>query len=225
VLRSIERDLYVAEQPLRFFGVPVGARMTVIKLASGGVLLYSPIAATDELKAEIEALGPVRVLVAPNRWHHLFVAGWQAIAPGAETFIAQGLQKKRSDLQHTGVCENCVEGFGADVALQSMEGAPLIGETVMLHRPSRTLVCCDLVHNVQDDAPGLQRAWMRLLGGYGGVKTNLLDRLAVRDRAALRASVEKVLAWDFDRIVVAHGRVCDSGGRQALRDAYAWLLS
>jgi hypothetical protein len=32
-----------------------------------------------------------------------------------------------------------------------------------------------------------------------------------------------MLAWDFDRIVVAHGDVIASGGREVLRRAYAWL--
>jgi len=34
-----------------------------------------------------------------------------------------------------------------------------------------------------------------------------------------------ILAWDFDRVVVAHGEVLESGGREALRQGYAWLLT
>jgi hypothetical protein len=34
-----------------------------------------------------------------------------------------------------------------------------------------------------------------------------------------------MLAWDFDRIVIAHGEVLESGGREALRAGYAWLLA
>jgi hypothetical protein len=33
-----------------------------------------------------------------------------------------------------------------------------------------------------------------------------------------------MLAWDFDRIVVCHGQVLPSGGKEALTRAYDWLL-
>jgi hypothetical protein len=50
------------------------------------------------------------------------------------------------------------------------------------------------------------------------------ERLLVRDRAALRRSLRRVLAWPFERVVVAHGEVCERGGRQELARAYAWAL-
>jgi hypothetical protein len=45
----------------------------------------------------------------------------------------------------------------------------------------------------------------------------------VKDRAALRASVDTVLSWDFERVVVCHGEVLEHGGREALRSGFAWL--
>jgi hypothetical protein len=196
--------------------------MTVVQLGGGGVILYSPIAATPALQEAVAALGEVRFILAPNRFHHLFASGWQKAAPAAETWIAGGLAKKRKELAHTGTLAECAP-LDRDVAHYAMRGAPILDETVMLHKPTRTLVCCDLVHNVQAEAPFGQRVLMRLLGGYGGVKTSLLDRVAVKDRAAARASVDTILSWDFDRIVMAHGVVCESGGKDALRAAYAWL--
>ena len=46
----------------------------------------------------------------------------------------------------------------------------------------------------------------------------------MRDRAAARQSLEQILAWDFDRVIVAHGDIRESGGREALKAGYAWLL-
>jgi hypothetical protein len=57
-----------------------------------------------------------------------------------------------------------------------------------------------------------------------GFGPTYLERLLVRDRAAARRSLERILAWDFERVVVAHGAVLESGGREALRAAYTWLL-
>jgi hypothetical protein len=40
----------------------------------------------------------------------------------------------------------------------------------------------------------------------------------------VRASLERILAWDFDRVVVTHGDVVEHGGAEALRHAWAPLL-
>ena len=40
----------------------------------------------------------------------------------------------------------------------------------------------------------------------------------------LERDVERVLDLDFDRIIVSHGEVLESGGRDALAKGYAWLL-
>jgi hypothetical protein len=44
-----------------------------------------------------------------------------------------------------------------------------------------------------------------------------------RDRKAARASLERVLQWDFDRIIMAHGEVLQSGGKTAMQKAFRWL--
>ena len=66
---------------------------------------------------------------------------------------------------------------------------------------------------------------MQLLRSYGRFGPSTLDPWLIRDRSAARQSLERILAWDFDRVVVAHGDVLERGGREALRAGYAWLLS
>ncbi len=100
---------------------------------------------------------------------------------------------------------------------------PPQNESVFYHAATRTLICADAVHNAGADRPFSNKLFLSLVGGYGGFKTNLLDRLATRDKAASRASVERILAWDFERVVMAHGTVLEQGGKDAFRRAYAWL--
>jgi hypothetical protein len=66
---------------------------------------------------------------------------------------------------------------------------------------------------------------MRLVRSYGRFGPSKLDPLLIRDRRAARQSLEHVLGWDFDRVVVAHGDVLESGGHEALRQGYSWLLT
>ena len=54
-------------------------------------------------------------------------------------------------------------------------------------------------------------------------KPHRIVRLAVRDRAAARAAVHRILEWDFDRVIVTHGAVLERGGRERFAAAFAYL--
>ena len=74
---------------LRVFGVlGLPIRMTVLRLSSGDILMHSPTRFDARLKAEIEAHGPIRHLVAPNIAHWSFLAEWQRQCPDAVTWAA-----------------------------------------------------------------------------------------------------------------------------------------
>jgi hypothetical protein len=47
--------------------------------------------------------------------------------------------------------------------------------------------------------------------------------MAFRDKQAARRSVAAILEWDFDRVVVSHGQVLETGGHEQFRAAFAWL--
>lgn len=68
-----------------------------------------------------------------------------------------------------------------------------------------------------------KRLLLRMLRAYGQFGPSLIARLSLKDRAALRRSIEAVLAWDFERITVTHGDVVEKHGRAVLREAYAFL--
>ncbi len=224
LLRAIDEGLWIADAPQRFLGLQVGSRMTVVRLADDSLLLHSPVAATASLVGQVLALGPVSCLVAPNRFHHLHVQSWQQACPAARTWVAPGLTAKRPDLRIAGVLCDQPEPAWAEVLEQLLvQGFPLANEVVFFHRATATLVATNLAFNFGADSPALTRlaVW---LGRGGPLRTTVLERLAVRDRAAHRASLECILAWPFERVVVAHGDICEHGGREALARGYAWLL-
>jgi hypothetical protein len=64
----------------------------------------------------------------------------------------------------------------------------------------------------------------RLWGGWrAGVRPTPAFRATTTDRDAARESIERILRWDFDRIVIGHGEMVETGGKAALRAAYEWL--
>jgi len=215
-LRALAPGIHVAEAGQRFMGLELGARMTVLELA-GGLLVHSPIALDP---AALESLGQPRWVLAPNLLHHLYVGPW--IDAGLEAWAAPGLPAKRSDLEFDGVIEPGTSAFGDELELLPLRCFPASNEVVVLHRPSRTLVVCDLVFNISSAAPWSTRALMRVLGGYPGCRTTIVERLGMR-RDLARRELEHIAGWDFDRLIMAHGEIIETGAKAALRDAFAWL--
>jgi hypothetical protein len=223
-LVPIAADLWCAEQPFRFFGLEIGARMTVVRLAGGGLWLHSPIARSPDLAAEIAALGTPAFVVAPNRFHHLYAGEWRAAHPEAEVHVAPGLAAKRPDLAPCATLGASPPPGWADALDQALlAGWPVANEVVFFHRASATLIASDMAFHFGAESAPLTRLLFRLSGGYGRLATTVLERLLVRDRAAFRRSLDRVLAWPIERIVVAHGAVVEQDARAALARAYAWL--
>ena len=65
--------------------------MTVVRLANGTVWVHSPVALTERLADEIDAVGPVAHLIAPNWIHYAHVHSWQMRYPAAVTWAAPGV--------------------------------------------------------------------------------------------------------------------------------------
>jgi hypothetical protein len=226
MLRQLDTDLWVAERPQRFHGIEVGARMTVMRLADASLLLHSPVALDRDLRRELDALGPVRHAVAPSRVHHLYAGQVLDSWPEARLWVGPGVERKRPDLVIAGVLgDEAPPAWRGQVDQVFFRGRPFENEVVFLHRASRTLMTCDLAFNFQAGTPLLTRLLLQLIRSYGRFGPSRLDPLLIRDRAAARASLERILAWDFDRVIVGHGDVLERGGREALREGYAWLLS
>jgi hypothetical protein len=224
-LRSLAPDLWVADRPLRLLGwLQIGTRMTVVRLPDGGVLLHSPVEPDSVTRKAVDALGPVRAIVAPNRVHHFFAAPWKAAYPDAALLAAPGLPQKRRDVAFDGELGDAPPTlWSAALDQHVFDGAPYLSEVVLLHRASRTLLLTDLAMNVTTPRPRSRALWFRLTGGYGRFGPNRVARACIRDRAAARRSVDRILGWDFDRITVTHGDVVERGGQAAFREAYAWL--
>lgn len=200
----------------RFFGVEMGCRMTVLDTGSG-LLVHSPI---DVDPAVVRPLGTLRWVVAPNCLHHLYVGPW--LDAGAEGWAAPGLAEKRPDLSFAGVLSTGTEVFGDAVEVIALECFSLTNEVVLLHRPSRTLVVTDLLFHIQPTAPLLTRMFMRVSGGYPGCCTTLLERIGF-DRPTARREMAILAELDFDRLIMSHGAVIETGGKRAFLDAMAWL--
>jgi hypothetical protein len=209
-------DVFAFTAPQTFFGLEIGTRMTVIR-TGGDLLLYSPIAGVP---AMLPLLGNPRWVLAPSRMHHLYVGEW--MERGLESWAAPGLPEKRTDVSFDHVVSESGSPFGDDILLIPLRCFSLTNEVVMLHRPSRTLVVTDLVFHFTQDNSALTRTAMACSFAYPGCKASMLERIGMK-RDIARQEIAGLLDLDFDRLVMAHGAVIETGGKAALKSAYAWL--
>jgi hypothetical protein len=222
-LQPFAQNIWTAWSPQSFICLHVGTRMTVVRLSSGKVLLHSPVPLSSELRAEIDALGPVAYIVCPNLFHHMYAAEAAAAYPQAVLYGPAALQRKRKDLRFGAVLTDQPNpDWSEDLELMTIEGC-MLGETVFYHRATCTLIACDLVENIHQSPHWLTRHYFRLGGILGRPGWHPLLRMVYRDRKRARACIERVLAWPFERVALAHGELLTENAHASVREGLAWL--
>ena len=215
-LRMLAPDLWRVERH-EHSGLHVRMAMTVIRRAGGALWLHSPIAIDDALADKLTALGDVRDIVAPNRFHHRFAAAAKQRFSAATLWAAPGLPRRRKRIPFDVILSE--SSAWPEVESVFLSGAPLWNEHVFFHVASRTLICTDLLFNIRDEPSAVTRVFYRWLGVWQRFGTNRIWRWKTKDRAALGASFDRVLAWDVRRVVMAHGDPLDIAGSAELASA------
>lgn len=225
-LEPIAEEIWIAEGgTVPFLGMPYSTRMTLVRLRDGALWVCSPIALDAQLDRDVAALGPVRFIVAPNKLHHLFLHDWAKRFPEARLYAAPGLARKRRDLSFHAELGDEPEPEWAGQIDQVVFRSLALDEVVFFHRASGSLIVTDLIQKFEpDELSALQRAVMRLDGLVGPDGSTPREwRLTFWNRGAARAALQRALAWDAERIVIAHGTWVRSDGREALRRSLRWL--
>ncbi len=224
MLTSLAPGLWEFNAPMTVLGMALGHRMTVARLTDGTLWVHSPVAYSAAVAAALASHGAVAHIIAPNGMHDTYLEGWFAAYPKARFHGARGFATFRPDLKFTGTLGDASDAAWADVFDQHvLRGMPRLNEVAFLHRPSRTLILTDLVFNLGPDMPFLSRMLLKLNGCDCKFAASRLMKSVIKDRAALRASLDHVLAWDFDGIVLSHGANIRTGGPALLREAYLFL--
>lgn len=231
-LQTVTGELSVVDSTIRSpIGLTLPVRMTVIRLPDDSLLLHSPTRLTPTLRAEVQRLGQVRHLLAPNIAHWTFLREWQQAFPDAVTWAAPGLRNRRQ-VRRSGVR---LDHDLSDTAPSPWPGIELVlipggfgfSEIALFHRPSRTLLLADLVLNVPgNQVPAVVRPLARLIGlveSGGKPAVYLRAVIALRRRDAAQAA-KRLLALQPERVIFGHGDWFRQDGTAALRHALRWLV-
>jgi uncharacterized protein DUF4336 len=226
--RELAQGLWRIERRLAMpGGLTMPTHMTIVRLSSGGLLLHSPVELDDDTRRMIRALGEVEACLAPNSFHYLFLAAYAAEFPAAAVFLAPHLPERVSTLPRGPVLTDAPPpqwGGAIDQLVFGPVGS--FTEVVLFHRPTATLVLTDLgFHMPAIDGLYNRLAW-RLFGVPGRFGPSRTARLTLlRDRALASPYLKRIDAWDFRRILVAHGEPVERDAKAEFRRAYASYLA
>jgi hypothetical protein len=154
-----------------------------------------------------------------------------ATLPGATAWAAPGTRSRAgahgSEIDFDrDLGDRAEPEWASDIDPLRFRGSRFMDEIVFLHRRSRTLIVADLVENFEPAR--LRGGWGRVLRLSGAIdpdgKTPIDLRMTfVGRKRAARDSLQRMLAWRPERIVLAHGRWYPSGGTAELARAFRWL--
>lgn len=218
LVEYVPERLWLTEYAVRFGGMDLHARMTLLRLHDGSLFVHSPCPMTPALRDRVDAHGRVAHVVAPGNYHTLHAASWQQAYPDSELWVCPGAERKFRDASRMHVLsDDAPVAWRAELDQVVVQGSRWMREVIFFDRRSRTLIVTDVIENYGDHSqhvPRQLRFWWWLFRMWNRPSPAPEYQVGWRDKAAARASLTRALAWDFERIVLAHGALIE-------RDAHA----
>jgi hypothetical protein len=219
-----ENQIWTRDYPVKLAICPFNARMSVIRLQDGQLMLHSPCEIDDATAAAISKLGQVGYIVAPGSFHHMHVTSAQHRYPNAPTYICPGVERKVPSLRFDWILGTRSPAVWSDTIDQVLiRGSRYIWEVAMLHKPSKTLLVVDAIEYFTDqtnDVSWQLKAWWHVLRMWNKPKPAPEYQLGWKDKVAARACLEAILEWDFDKIILSHGDNITKDAKEMARRAW-----
>ncbi|HEL1593208.1 TPA: DUF4336 domain-containing protein [Streptococcus suis] len=218
------------DMDFKLFTVPFSTRMTIIKLENSDLWVHSPVHLTKELKKEIDKLGKVRYLVAPNKLHYSFIEEWCQFYEEANVLVAKGLDKKltrKSAIKNITHLEDSVSpAWLKEIDCITFKGSFYVEELVFFHQKSKTLIVTDLIENIETRNVSLFQKFLFKIGDNtypaGRTPRDLRFTFFFQKHLA-RQSYQKMKDWQPHNLILAHGRCFFGNAMDHLRQAFFWL--
>jgi len=250
VIRKISPAITTLSLPFFRFGrLRIGSRGTLVRLQSGGVAVFSPVALTPEVKETVAALGEVKYIAALDIEHHIFLGPWHEAFPNAKVLGPEGLAEKREKQKNEKVPFSTVftatnketikvdPEFDAEFEYEYVHGH-MNKELVFFYKPEKTIIEADLLFNLpateqfsKTGQPANTGFLTKLFGALNGTSGAAMGQRRLiwygpssKDRPAFNTSIAKINKWDFDRIIPCHGDVIETGGKGIFQKVMAWHL-
>jgi hypothetical protein len=227
MLEEIDDGLWHDTHDLRMpGGVQFRTRSTLVRLADGGLWMHSPIPIDNARAEAIAKLGVVRHIVAPNGFHDSFSAAAKERYPNAKLWGSPALAGPKSIVPADAWLGQESPPWSDELQVLEIEGSPKGGEFVFFHPRTKSVIVTDLLFQIRYPVNLRTKTVLWMAGAHGGrLAQSRLWRAIVKDKAAAGRSVEKMLEWDFERVILAHGDFVEGADApQRAREALWWML-
>ncbi|MFI5296821.1 MAG: DUF4336 domain-containing protein [Polyangiales bacterium] len=218
----VAEGVWTTARSQRFWGLESGTRMTVVRLSDGGLFVHCPVALDAPTRTAVDALGPVRAVASSSLFHHLYAGEWMRAYPDALFAACPGLPEKRRDLSFDHVLSDAPHARWGDDLEQIYFSSRFEHEVVFFHKRTRTMICADALLNLSKHPSRITRGVALLMANTAPGK-GWMERIAVQNWKRGRREVDRILGWDIDAIVLAHGGLVERDGRRVMAEAYDWL--
>ncbi|MDJ0805244.1 MAG: DUF4336 domain-containing protein [Gammaproteobacteria bacterium] len=231
IIEYVPGQIWILEYPVRFTGMDLYGRTSIIRLGSGELMVHDPCVVTENLKSQIVELGVIRYIIVPGTYHHLYVADFQAVYPDGETFLCPGLETKRPDLKFDWMLGNKADSrWAGELEQVLIQGTRHITEVAFFHKPSDTLILVDLLENIGDDYKHqagllLRFYWKVIFRMWNNPKAAPEYQLGWGNKEIVKAGLEQILSWDAKRVILSHGENIEGDVNQVLRKAWKSVLN
>lgn len=217
-------QIWTRNYPIKLPICPFNARMTVLRRVDGRLMLHSPCDMDDATAAAISKLGKVSCIVAPGSFHHMHMTKAQRRFPDAATYICPGIERKIPGLRFDGTLGDRSPAVWSDTIEQVLiRGNRFVCEVAMLHKPTKTLVLVDAIEYFTDrtnDVSWQLKVLWKLLRMWNKPKPAPEYQFGWHDKVAARISLETILKWDFDKVVLSHGDNITEDAKERARQAW-----
>jgi hypothetical protein len=226
-LVQLAEDLFLDESTIRFYGVRIQTRMTIVRLSGGRLFVHSPTFLGESTRRQLDELGEVAFVVSPNKIHNRAISQYMEAFPRARFFASPGLVERRPELRFAGVLgDRPHPEWAAELDQVATRGNLFFSEILFLHRPSRTLIVADLVENFDErTASRVGRALAALWGVFSRPVASPEFRFYTDDAEAAAESLRRAREWDFERIVLSHGALIEENAREVFAGVCEDLLA
>ncbi len=227
-LQAFADNVLIVDGPtVRAIGITFPTRMIVVKLVDGSLWVNSPVSVPPYVIERLMALGPVKYLVAPTKMHVWRLVEWHALFPNAELWGPPQIPKEFKLLPFAGILGDMPpHGWADELDQLVFKGNLFWDEVFFYHKVSRTVIMGDFIQNhpAESDKP-FRNALFKLVGvafPHGGVGLDI--RLSFTNRRLARQSLERLLSWDFDKLIIAHGVCIERDAKPFVERAFRWLI-
>jgi hypothetical protein len=211
--------------------VPFSTRMTIIKLENNQLWCHSPIKLTETLEKEINNLGEVTHLISPNKIHYAYIQSWKEVYPNAIAWASPGVRQRAKNQQIMVEFEQDLQDqvpFQWENIIDQIifRGSFIIEEVCFFHRQSSTLILTDFIENFElSKVPDSLQKLVKISGSVDpDGKTPLDLRLTfLFGKKQGYNCLQKILQWQPEKIILAHGRCYQENATAELRRAFRWL--